>query len=260
MTKLKDIISLLELAAPRSLQESYDNSGLQVGFPDAEIGKVQVCLDVTEEIVAEAAEKGCSLIVSHHPLIFKALKTVSDATYQQRCVVKALTGGIAIYSAHTSLDNAPGGVNYKIASIIGLDNLSFLSPLEGREGGSGVIGSLPEPMNDGDFVRMLAERFGVKCVRHSRLVGKTVSKVAICGGAGAFLAADARNAGADCFVSGEFHYHDFFEYPGLTLVELGHYQSEKFTVDLLADLLKSAFPALEVLKTEIDTNPIEYSI
>ena len=138
MTKLKDIISLLELAAPRSLQESYDNSGLQVGFPDAEIGKVLVCLDVTEEIVAEAAEKGCSLIVSHHPLIFKALKTVSDATYQQRCVVKALTGGIAIYSAHTSLDNAPGGVNYKIASIIGLDNLSFLSPLEGREGGSGV--------------------------------------------------------------------------------------------------------------------------
>ena len=102
MTKLKDIISLLELAAPRSLQESYDNSGLQVGFPDAEIGKVLVCLDVTEEIVAEAAEKGCSLIVSHHPLIFKALKTVSDATYQQRCVVKALTGGIAIYSAHTA--------------------------------------------------------------------------------------------------------------------------------------------------------------
>ena len=260
MTKLKEIISLLESVAPRSLQESYDNSGLQVGFPDAEIGRVLVCLDVTEEIVAEAAEKGCSLIVSHHPLIFRALKSISDASYQQRCVVKALAGGIAIYSAHTSLDNAPGGVNYKIASIIGLEDLSFLSPLEGREGGSGVIGSLPEPMSDRDFVRMLADRFGVRCVRHSKLSEKNISKVALCGGAGAFLASDACNAGADCFVSGEFHYHDFFEYPGLTLVELGHYQSEKFTIELLADLLKSSFPALEVLKTEIDTNPIEYSI
>lgn len=248
------------MTAPLSYQESFDNSGLQAGLPSMEVGRVLVCLDVTEEIVDEAIERGCNMILSHHPLIFKPLKQISGLSYQQRCCIKAIKNDIAIYSAHTSLDNAPGGVNYKIASIIGLDNLSFLSPLEGREGGSGVIGSLPEPMNDGDFVRMLAERFGVKCVRHSRLVGKTVSKVAICGGAGAFLAADARNAGADCFVSGEFHYHDFFEYPGLTLVELGHYQSEKFTVDLLADLLKSAFPALEVLKTEIDTNPIEYSI
>ena len=107
--KLKEIIAALERLAPLHLQDEWDNSGLQVGFPESDIRRVLVCLDVTEMIVDEAVARGCELIVSHHPLLFKPLRQVSDTTYQQRCVVRALAAGVSIYSAHTSLDNAPGG-------------------------------------------------------------------------------------------------------------------------------------------------------
>ena len=106
---------------------------------------------------------------------------------------------------------------------------------------------------------MLKDRFGVSCLMHSQTSGRTVRRVALCGGAGAFLLPDAIREGADCFVCGEFHYHDYFENKGVLLAELGHYQSEQFTMDLLADMLGSAYPSLEVIKTSIDTNPIRYS-
>ena len=256
--KLKEIIAALERLAPPRLQEEWDNSGLQVGFPEAEVSRVLVCLDITEAIVDEAVAKQCNMIVSHHPLLFKALRQVSDATYQQRCVVRALSAGISIYSAHTSLDNAPGGVNHKIAGLLGLQNLRWLAPLEGEDAGSGLVGELPRPEKDADFLARVKRSFGVQCLRHSALDGREIRRVALCGGAGAFLLGDAVRAGADCFLSGEFHYHDYFENGGVLLAELGHYQSEQFTQDLLLDWLKANCPGLEVLKTAIDTNPICY--
>ena len=256
--KVRDIIGAIERTAPLRLQDEWDNSGLQVGFLDGEASRVLVCLDVTEAIVAEAIERGCELIVSHHPLIFKALNQVSDTTYQQRCVVKALAKNIAVYSAHTSLDNAPGGVNHKIAEIIGLQNLQWLLPKEGEDAGSGLIGTLPAPERDFDFLKRLRKSFGVECLRHSECNGRTIKTVALCGGAGAFLMKDAVRKGADCFVTGEFHYHDYFENDGMLLAELGHYQSEQYTIDLLTELLKAACPSLEVLKTSINTDPTRY--
>ena len=256
--KLKEIIAALERLAPLRLQEEWDNSGLQVGFPEAEVGRVLVCLDITEGIVDEAIAKGCNMIVSHHPLLFKALRQVSDATYQQRCVVRALSAGISIYSAHTSLDNAPGGVNHKIAELLGLQNLRWLSPLDGEDAGSGLLGELPRPEKDADFLARVKRSFGVQCLRHSALDGREIRRVALCGGAGAFLLGDAVRAGADCFLSGEFHYHDYFENGGVLLAELGHYQSEQFTQDLLLEYLTTNCPGLKVVKTAIDTNPIHY--
>ena len=256
--KLKEIIAALERLAPPRLQEEWDNSGLQVGFPEAEVSRVLVCLDITEAIVDEAVAKQCNMIVSHHPLLFKALRQVSDATYQQRCVVRALSAGISIYSAHTSLDNAPGGVNHKIAGLLGLQNLRWLAPLEGEDAGSGLVGELPRPEKDADFLARVKRSFGVQCLRHSALDGREIRRVALCGGAGAFLLGDAVRAGADCFLSGEFHYHDYFENGGVLLAELGHYQSEQFTQDLLLDYMTANCPGLEVLKTAIDTNPICY--
>ena len=256
--ELKQIISRIETLAPLAAQDGFDNSGLQVGFPEQEIRKVLVCLEITEEVVEEAKRKGCELILSHHPLLFHPLKQVSDITYQQRCVVSALKAGIAIYSAHTSLDNSPGGVNYKIAELIGLEDLRWLSPKEGMDAGSGLIGTMRKSMMDSDFLDFLKERFRVAALRCSEPCGKTVRRVALCGGAGAFLLPDAIREGADCFVCGEFHYHDYFENRGVLLAELGHYQSEQFTSELLADTLRSAFPELQVSVTEIDTNPIRY--
>ncbi len=256
--KLQEIISAIESVAPLSYQDDFDNSGLQVGSPEAEIESILVCLDITEEIVDEAIERKTDLILSHHPLIFKALKQVCGITYQQRCVAKAITHGISIYSAHTSLDNAPGGVNYRIADIIGLSELSWLLPHYDGVSGSGIVGTLVSPMQDEDFYAMLKDRFKVRSLRCSQPDGRTIRKVAVCGGAGAFLMKDAINAKSDCFVCGEFHYHDYFENSGMLLAELGHYQSEQFTMDLLCDLLDSKFSGLKVVKTSIDTNPIIY--
>lgn len=256
--KLKEIIGAIEKLAPLSIQDGFDNSGLQVGSPGQEISSVLLCLDVTEEVVGEAAGRGCQLILSHHPLLFHPLKTVGDATYQQRCTVKAIREGIAIYSAHTCLDNAPGGVNHRIADIIGMEDLRFLSPKDGSDSGSGVVGTLRRPVSDEDFLSSLKEKFGVACLRHSATDGRTIRRVAVCGGAGAFLLPDAIREGADCFVCGEFHYHDYFENSTVLLAELGHYQSEKFTIELLRDILRREFPELTVSLTRIDTNPIRY--
>ena len=256
--KVSDVIGAVEAVAPLHLQDDFDNSGLQVGFPGTSVHRVLTCLDVTEDIVKEASERDCDMIVSHHPLLFHPLRQVSCATYQQRCVVEALARGIAVYSAHTSLDNAPGGINHRLASIIGVHGLQWLVPKPGTDGGSGVIGTLDEPLSDSEFLGKLKALFGVECLRHTAPSGRMVNTVAICGGSGAFLLKDARALGADAFVTGEFHYHDFFESEGVLLAELGHYQSEKCAVQLLADIIGSALPGLDVVPTRLVTNATLY--
>lgn len=130
MAKIKEIAAALEMFAPLPLQDGFDNAGLQVGLTEAEVTGVLLCLDVTEAVVDEAVASGCNLIVSHHPLIFSPLKRVTGSSYVERCVIKALSNGIAIYSAHTNIDNAQGGVNYRIAEKLGLQNVKILVPKE----------------------------------------------------------------------------------------------------------------------------------
>jgi len=255
--KVSDVICAIEKTAPLHLQEDFDNSGLQVGFPDAEISKVLVSLDVTEDVITDAIALGCGMIVSHHPLLYHPLKQVSCASYQQRCVVDALANGIAIYSAHTSLDNAKGGVNYRIASMLGIEDLSWLQPRPDGAGGSGVVGMLPEAIPDYDFLRLLKSVFAVECLHHTAPCGKQIRKVALCGGSGAFLMHDAMRMKADAFITGELHYHDYFESDGMLLAALGHYQSEICTVGLLKDIIAATLPDLELFST-VDTNAIKY--
>lgn len=274
--KLKEIKSFLEGMAPLAVQESWDNSGLQIGCSDKDIHKVMVCLDLTEAVLDEAEAIGADLVISHHPLIFKGLKSISGNTYQERCVRKAILSDIAVYSAHTSLDNILGGVNHKIASLLGLSSLRWLDSgesaetlagtcAEGKAGtcagsGSGLIGELPQPVPVEEFLHSVKEKFGVKALKYSPVAaGTTIRRVALCGGAGAFLLPQAVAKGADCFISGEFHYHDYFD-PGTLLIELGHYESEQFTQDLLKESLERAFPELEIVKTSINTNPQEWLI
>lgn len=256
--RIREIIDAIERRAALRWQEGFDNSGLQVGDPETEAKGILITLDITEEIVDEAIAKGCNLIVSHHPLIFKALEQVGLSTYQQRCVVKAVKNDICIYSAHTSLDNACGGVNHRIAVILGLGETEWLGSPADSESGSGLIGSLEKPLIDRDFFLRTKEAFGVDALRCSRPEGRLIRKVAVCGGAGAFLLPEAIRKGADCFVCGEFHYHDYFENSGVLLCELGHYQSEQYTKDLLASIIGEAFPDADVRLSQINTNPIQY--
>jgi dinuclear metal center YbgI/SA1388 family protein len=128
MTTIKDICNIIENFAPLALQEDYDNAGLLIGNPDATATAALLCIDVTEKIVDEAIEKRCNIIISHHPLIFKGLKSITGKNEIEKCVVKAIKNDIAIYAAHTNLDNLANGVNGKIAEKIGLKNCQILQP------------------------------------------------------------------------------------------------------------------------------------
>ncbi len=260
--KVKEVLAALERFAPLPLQEDYDNAGLQVGLQEAEVSGALLCLDVTEAVVGEAISRGCNLIVSHHPLIFHKLAHVSGQSYVERTVAKAIKNDVAILSMHTNLDAARGGVNFKIAEKMGLRGLGFFGgtkSVDGVEGGEGVIGSLPESMAADDFVKMLKGTFGVECLMTNQLLRRPISRVALCGGAGSFLLADAVAIGADAFVTGEMHYHEYFGLDQqIQICVIGHYQSEQFTAEVLARIIGEAFPTLRCELSSINTNPILY--
>ena len=264
--KIKDVLRALERFAPLPLQEDYDNAGLQVGLTEAEVSGALLCLDVTEKVVDEAERRGCNLIVAHHPLIFRRLSCVSDADYVQRTVYKAIQKGIAIAAMHTNLDNAMGGVNFKIAQHLQLDNVQLLAAkhtYENAEGvyeyGSGVVGELPEPLAAVDFIQLLKREFGVKCLQANQLISRKVKRVALCGGAGAFLLRNAIAAGADAFVTGEMGYHEFFGHEQeIQICVIGHYQSEQYTCQLLQEIIEKEFPNMPTCIVETNTNPIIY--
>lgn len=259
--KIKEVLSALERFAPLPLQDSYDNAGLQVGLTDAEVSGALLCLDVTEAVVDEASEKGCNLIISHHPLIFRGVKSLTGATYVERCIMKAIRQGIVIFSAHTNLDNAPQGVSYKMAEKLGMTDVRVLqaepSPLC-QDAGAGVIGMLPAPMPAGEFLQLVKDTFQVGCVLHNRPEHDTIRKVALCGGAGSFLASQAEALQADAFVTGEIKYHDFFGHEHLLMAAIGHYESEQFTLEIFKTILGESFPAMPVYCTGVVTNPINY--
>lgn len=258
--QVRDIVRALEKFAPLPLQDSYDDSGLQIGLTTAEVSGALLCLDVTEAVIEEAASEGCNLIVSHHPLLFKGCKRITEEDYVSRCVMSAIRHGIAVYSAHTSLDNAYKGVTYRMASLLGLGRLRPLlpSPLQGGAG-SGLVGEFNEPMPVDGFLHLVKDTFKAACVRYNGCTRPLVKRVALCGGAGAFLIPDAMKAGADAFFTGEIKYHDFFGLEErMLLVDTGHYESEQYTIGLLEEVLHKAYPELPLVKTTINTNPIKY--
>lgn len=258
--KIKEVLSALERFAPLPLQEGWDNAGLQIGLTEAEVSGALLCLDVNEAIVDEAIEKGCNLIVSHHPLLFKGLKTISDRDYVQRTVMKAIMNSIAIVSMHTNMDNAKGGVNYKIAEHLGLQEVKFFAEKPGAvEAGSGVVGLLPEPMSATAFIQLVKERFGAKCAQCNQLLQRPVRKVAICGGSGDFLLGDAIAQGADAFITGEMHYHVYFgQEQKIQICVIGHYESEQFTSEIFKSIIEDECPELPVMIAQTSTNPIIY--
>ena len=255
------MLSALERFAPLPLQESWDNAGLQVGLTETEVSGALLCLDVNEKIVGEAIRKGCNVVVSHHPLLFRGLKTISDLTDVQRTVMKAIQKGICVISMHTNMDNAKGGVNYKMAEKLGLRDVLFLAPktVDGVESGSGVIGELPEAQASDDFVLAVKKAFGVECAMCNELLRRPVRKVALCGGAGDFLLDEALKAGADAFITGEMHYHQYFGYEQqIQICVIGHYQSEQYTAEIFRDIIEKECPGVKTYIAETCTNPILY--
>ena len=362
--KLKELCTSLEEWAPLAYQESYDNSGLIVGDLSTELTGVLVSLDCVEDVVDEAIAKGCNVIVSHHPIVFKGLKSFTGKNYVERTLIKAIKNDIALYAIHTNLDNIHTGVNKMLADKIGLINTRVLvpkkevikqlvtyamptdadsirnalfevgagalgeysecsftvsgsgtfkgsqnsNPIVGEKGirtsqveerievlfpafmeskvisvlknnhpyeevaysvfnlsnenqnvGSGMIGELSIAENSLDFLSTLKNNLNAEGIRYTSLVKNKIKKVAICGGSGSFLLQAAIRSGADVFITGDFKYHEFFDAENkIIIADVGHYESEQYTKDLIADFLSEKFPKFAVHLSEVNTNPINY--
>lgn len=362
--KIKELIQHLESFAPLSTQESYDNCGLICGDSDTTVQGALIALDCTEAIVDEAIQKSCNIIIVHHPIVFKGLKSLTGKNYVERTIIKAIKNDIAIYAIHTNLDNYRYGVNNKIGSLLGLKNLQILAPksenqvklvvyvpnehaekvrvamniagagtignydscsfnttgigtfraLDGAQPfvgetgqvheenevrvemicrneyvqkvvsavkkvhpyeevaldiiplknedpyqGAGMYGELEIPMPTEAFLAMVKETFRCPVIRHTELCKPNVQKVAFCGGSGSFLLNKAKAIQADIFITGDYKYHDFFDAEGkIIIADIGHYESEQFTVELIADLLKEKNITFAVRFAETNTNPVKY--
>jgi len=362
--KIKEITNHIESIAPLAYQESYDNAGLIVGSSETEVSGILICLDSTEDVIVEAINKKCNLVIAHHPIIFTELKKFTGKNYVERTIVKAIKNDIAIYAAHTNLDNVSNGVNSKICDVLGLTKKRILSeknsllrklitfcplaqaekvrlalfnagagsignydqcsfntdgtgtfraleganPFVGEIGeinreqeqkietiyplfleskilkalfeshpyeevaydiislqnnfqhvGSGMIAELEVEMDELEFLKLVKTRLKSGSVRYTGLLGKKVKKIAVCGGSGSFLLSNAVSAGADIFITADYKYHQFFDADGkIVIADVGHFESEQFTMDLFSDIIKEKFPKFAVHLSETKTNPINY--
>jgi len=362
--KIKDITTCIEEIAPLNYAESFDNVGLLIGNYNTQVTGVLVTLDTLENIVDEAIEKKCNLIVSFHPIIFSGLKKLNGSNYVERIVLKAIKNDIAIYAMHTALDNSFQGVNAKICEILGLQNKKILIPQKntikklttyvpnnnaeevrlalfnagagnignydncsyntegygtyrgnensnptiGKKGilhkeeetfisvifekhneknilsalfsshpyeevaydivpldnfnqeiGMGMIGELKTEKNELDFLNFLKKTMNAKGIKHSKLVGKPIKKVAVLGGSGSFAINNAIAANADIYVTSDIKYHEFYKAENkLIIADIGHYESEQFTKNLLVDILTKKFPNFAIILSNKNTNPIYY--
>ncbi len=255
----------LENWAPLHFQEDYDNCGLLVGNPEMNCTGVLCSLDCTEAVIEEALEKGCNLIVSHHPIIFKGIKQFNENSYVARTVRKAIQHNIALYAIHTNLDSILNGVNKTLADRLHLENRQILAPKPGlfdQNGtpvGSGLKGELPLETDEAEFLNWMKEKFNLSVIKHTPFTGKPLKNIALCGGSGSFLIVEAKAQQMDCFITSDLKYHDFFEADGqLLLVDIGHGESEQWVSELIIAHLTGKFPTFAVLQSLVCTQPITY--
>lgn len=257
---VKQITETIERFAPLGLQESYDNSGLIVGCGDKPIHSALVCVDITEPVMNEAIETGADMIISHHPAIFHALKRLNSASYIQRVVETAIKHDIALYACHTNLDSAPDGMSFRLAEILGIKSPELLVSRPTGDSGFGIVGNI-EPTETTEFLRRVKDLLDIKAVRHSRIVHDTVCRIALCTGAGASLAGDARRAGAQLYMAADFKYNDFLDADrDLIIADIGHFESEYCAIDLIIDIIRKKFPNFALRKSKCSRNPINYLV
>ncbi|MBL30427.1 MAG: Nif3-like dinuclear metal center hexameric protein [Flavobacteriaceae bacterium] len=258
--KIQKVIDAIELWTPTNQSEEFDNVGLIIGNSDNDITGVIVSLDTTEKIIDEAIEKNCNLIVSFHPIIFKGLKKLTSNSYVEKTIIKAIENKVSIYSIHTSLDNHAEGVNYVISKKLGLINTKILIPKENNKYiGMGRIGELKKCLNENEFIIYLKDKMKTNLIRHSRFIGKKIKRIAVLGGSGAFGIDKAISQNADAYVTADLKYHNFFEANNkIVLFDIGHFESEQFTKNLIHNYLSKKFPSFAIVLATTNTNPVNY--
>ncbi len=254
MTTVADILKYIETLAPRSMKMDWDNVGLLCGSKSAPVTKVLVALDPFEHVCDEAAAWGAELIVTHHPIIFQAMKSVTDETSIGRGLTTLIRHGISAVNAHTNLDCAPGGVNDVLARTLGLRNIRVITPsgtdAEGQEWGLLRMGDIGE-QDLPDFLAAVKDKL---CCEGLRYVdgGKPVHRVAVGGGACAGGLVEAFDAGCDTFVTADIKYNQFWDAHdlGMNLIDAGHFATENPVISVLASKIAAQFPELQVKISE----------
>ena len=260
--KVIDVMAAIEEFAPLCAQDSFDNSGLLVGDPQAEVCGVLLCLDITPEVLEEAIAMKMNMIVSHHPVIFHPLRSVTPASVTQQIVAKAIMAGVALYACHTNLDSVPGGMSFRMGEMLGVHEMEILLPRESAGAapiGYGVVGHLNEEEEVMSFLWRVKERFSCDVIRHSVTCGQKVRRIALSSGSGASMIPAARAAGADIFISADFKYNDFFpDVNSMVVADIGHFESEYCAIDLLFDIIRKKIPIFAIHKSKESHNPVNY--
>ena len=252
--KAKDIASAIEEFAPLNLQAEWDNSGFTVGNPEALVSKALIALNCSLEVVEEAVEKGCDIIITHHPLIVhKPCLSILEGDVRSDSIMLAIRNGITVYSSHTPLDKACGGLNDIMAARLKLSDVKMLG-----DDGFARVGSVGRPVGALAFVEKVKKAFGCECVRTSALIPGKVSRVAVSSGGGQGAIASAVEAGAQVLVTGDVTHHNFYCPAGFMVIDVGHHYSELPAIGLLEAVIKKKFPKFAVLLSEADKSPIFY--
>ncbi len=266
MVQIWELSDFLEQFAPRQLAESWDNVGLLIGDPEQPVARLMTCLTVTPTTVAEAIAERVDLIVTHHPLPFHPLQRVTPATTPGNLVWRLCRAGIAVYSPHTAFDSAGQGINQMLAEACGLQAVSPLlpHPVLGTGGdstalGSGRWGTLAVPQTVAELGHRLQRFLGLAQLQLVGDPAQLVERVATaCGSGGDFLSA-ARERGCHVLVTGEASFHTCLEAEArsITLLLLGHYASERFAVERLAEHLGKRFPLVQVWASRQERDPLQ---
>lgn len=261
--KIRKIISLIEQIAPLESQEEWDNSGIQIMISDGNVEKLLVALEITDEVISEAKELNADMIITHHPLIFGDISSVSAEDVTGRYITELISAGISVYSSHTPFDKAPGGNNDWLAERIGL------TEVDGFSDGSSVqmigrCGEFASPLTLFSLAALVSDRLEIP-PEQIRIVGdksETVMRAGICTGAGADLADAALENGCDVLITGDVKYHDAqnAKAKGLCLIDAGHYGTEKTFTENFADkirkkLLEAGDTETVVIESSVDINP-----
>jgi dinuclear metal center YbgI/SA1388 family protein len=241
--KVRDVVNFMEKWAGSHLADDWDNVGLMAGSLERDVTGVVIALDVTEETAKFAVENGANTIISHHPVIFRPIRSVSEGSAQGNLLSFIIKNDLNVYSAHTNLDVAPGGVSDALANTLGLVETEVLVLAEEDGFGYGRIGKIENKLSVKDLTSSIREKLGTETIRVYGNTDTEIQIVAVCGGAGGDFIMDAIQAGADAYITGDVKYHEgqMAVEGGLVLVDATHYYTEKPVLNVIEDRLIKYF-------------------
>lgn len=242
---IAEVTNYLDFKFQPELQEDYDNSGFLLGDPMKEYTGSLVAVDLTPDLIDEAAREGLNLIVTHHPFLYNGVKRITTMDLTGRMIHHLIASGIAVYAAHTNLDNLRWGISGIVAQKLGLNDTRVLRPKEGLHNdniGGGIIGNLPAPLPADTFLHQIKDLLHISTLRCSPLCHSHIRRVAVCGGSGSFMIHDAIAQRADLYLTADLKYHDFQRAENhIILCDAGHYETEQFAKEIIYSAISKKF-------------------